>query len=184
RSIASPRLWTSSHAFVTKRSRTRAASGDTLTAGGGWSRRSPPNERAGCVLWSGLSEEDRLGAFPEHLPAELAERLAAVHDRGEVVAREHASLAGEGGRAIREQNLRLADAARVEEDLAGRGIAGRILGPKADVQVAERDPARLAAPARVDDPRVQRQQPPERGYGRGRGFLLQLCREAVVPRDD
>src|SRR3954453_9509580 len=98
-----------------------------------------------------------------------------------MVAGEEPGLARERGRAVGEQDLRLADPARIEEQLAGRRVARRVLGPEGDVAAAERDPARFAAPARVDDPALQRQQAPERGHRRRRELLLELRDEAVVP---
>ena len=53
--------------------------------------------------------------------------------------------------AVREEQLRLADAARVEQQLARGRVARRVLRPDAELEVAERDPVRLAAPAAVDD---------------------------------
>ena len=52
-------------------------------------------------------------------------------------------------------------------------VAGRVLGPEPEVEVAERDPAGLAAPADVDDARLERQQPPEGRDGLRRVFLLE-----------
>src|SRR3954466_3069270 len=97
-----------------------------------------------------------------------------------MVAGEEPGLARERGRAVREQDLGLADPARIEEQLAGRRVARRVLGAEADVEGAERDPARLAAPARVDDPALQRQQPPERVPRRRRELLLEPRDEPVV----
>jgi len=56
-----------------------------------------------------------------------------------VVARELSGLAREAGLAVGEEDLGLADAAGVEEDLARPGVARRILEADAEVEVAERD---------------------------------------------
>ena len=58
-----------------------------------------------------------------------------------MVAGELSDLAGEADAAIGEQDLGLADAAGVEEDLARRRIARGILIAEAEVEIAELDPA-------------------------------------------
>src|SRR5207247_6918207 len=122
--------------------------------------------------WLALFGADRLGALPEHQRAELAELLGASDDRGEVVARQHAGLACELGRPVREQDLRLADAAGIEEQLPRPRVRGRVLRADPDVELAERDPAGLPAPAGVDQLALQRQQPPEgRDRSRRRALL-------------
>ena len=67
----------------------------------------------------------------------------------------------------------LADAAREDDQLAGARVPRRVLRAEAEVEVAPRDPAGLAAPAHVDDPRVERQQPPEGRDGLRRRLLLE-----------
>ena len=74
--------------------------------------------------------------------------------------------------AVREEQLGLADAAGVEQQLARRRVAGRVLGPDPELELAQGDPVRLAAPAAVDDLGLERQQPPERRDGRRRGLVL------------
>src|SRR5205807_6559477 len=117
-----------------------------------------------CFLMPGLTisrrgpdsrfgKADLLRALPEDLPAELAQVLVPVDDRREVVACELPRLAREVRVTIREQDLGLADAARVEDDLARVRIAGRVFWPEPEIELAEGDPAGLAAPADVDDPR-------------------------------
>src|SRR5437667_315575 len=97
-----------------------------------------------------------------------------------MVPGEPAGLAREGAVAVREEELRLAHAARVEEELAGRGVRGRVLGADADVELAEGNPRRLAAPARVDDATVEREEPAERGDGLGREVLLETGCEGQI----
>src|SRR5262249_51182864 len=120
-----------------------------------------------------LVEDDVLRAVPEHLSTEVAEVLLPLDDRREVVARERAGLARERDVAVRHQELRLADAAWEDDQLAGARVARRVLGAEAEVQTAPRDPAALAAPAHVDDPRLERQQRAERGDGLRRVLLLE-----------
>ena len=131
-----------------------------------------------------LFEADRLRALPQGLAPELPEFRGPFEHRGEVVPGERARLARERGRPVREQDLRLAHAARIEEDLPPRRVGGRVLRPEPGAELAERDPARLAAPARVDEPALERQQPPERGNGLRRGLLLEARDETEVARDD
>src|SRR5262249_60460363 len=109
-----------------------------------------------------FAEHDLLRALPEELLPQVAQVLVAAHDRGEVVPGELSRLRREVDVAVREQDLRLADAARMEDDLARMRVAGRVLGAEPEIEVAERDPARLAAPAHVDDARLEREQPAER----------------------
>src|SRR3954451_11940317 len=109
-----------------------------------------------------LFERDRLRALPERQASELGEVLAALDDSREVVARKRAGLRAEGAMAVREEQLRLRHAARVEQQLARRGVDGGVLGAvDAELAVAPRDPVRLAAPAAVDDPVVEREDLPE-----------------------
>ena len=129
-----------------------------------------------------LAEGDLLGALPEELLPERAEALVALDDRREVVSRQLARLRGEVDVAVREQDLRLGDAAGVEDDLARVGIGRRVLRAEPQVEVAERDPAALARPADVDDLRLERKQPSERRNGRGRVLLLEARRELDIRR--
>src|SRR5262249_59841630 len=104
-----------------------------------------------------VPERDRLRALPERQAAELGEMLAALDHGREVVTRERSGLRAERAVAVGEQELGLRDAAGVEEQLAGRRVARRVLRADAELAVAPRDPVRLAAPAAVDDPVVERQ---------------------------
>src|SRR5262249_3533871 len=133
---------------------------------------SPRSARASRAL-----EPDRLRALPERLDAELAQPLAALRDGQEVVAGELAGLRREAAVAVREQELGLRDAARVPEQLAGRRIARGVLERHAEVEVAERDPARLAGPADVDHALLVRQQALERLAGARRALVLEPARE-------
>src|SRR6476619_2150972 len=73
-------------------------------------------------------------------------------DHGEkVVPGELAADTAETAAAVREQELRLAVAARVEQHLAGRGVARVVLELEPGLRLPERDPHGLAAPADVDE---------------------------------
>src|SRR5262249_18289900 len=110
--------------------------------------------------------------------AQRPEILVALEHGQEVIARELADDAREHAAAVGQEDLGLAEAAGVEEDLTGRGVAGVILEADADVEVAERDPDRLAAPAHVDDLLLERQQLRERRARLGRALFLQAGAEA------
>ena len=98
----------------------------------------------------GELEADRLGAVPDHPPAELRQLLDSLHQRREVVARELAGDAREARAPVREEDLGLADAAGIEQKLARSGVAGGILGPDARVELPQRNPGRLTAPAGLE----------------------------------
>src|SRR5262245_6749072 len=117
-------------------------------------------------------EGDVLRALPEDRATHLTELLAPLDDCEEVVAGELADLAGEASAAVGKKDLGFAEAAGVEEDLAGGGMAGVVLIAHVQVELAEGDPAGLAAPARMDDLLLIRQQCGEGGAGRGRVVLL------------
>jgi hypothetical protein len=67
-----------------------------------------------------------------------------------VVAGELADLAGEADRAISEEDLGLADAPGIEEDVAGRREARRVFMTEAEIERTERDPAGFTAPPDMD----------------------------------
>src|SRR6185369_399626 len=134
-------------------------------------------DRAGCARNRGsragrrarprsyLLEADLLRALPQH---GLAERGQVLQPRGqgdEVVAGELAHLAGEVHAAIGKQYLRLADAAGIENDLARRGIAGVVLVGDAEIEIAERHPDPLAAPADMDRLALERHRLAKGGHG-------------------
>src|SRR5260370_10130388 len=96
-------------------------------------------------------EHADLCVLPEDFGAHVAELLAVLEDGEEVVAGEAAELAGEGAGAVGEENLGLAVAAGVEEDLARRGVARGVLPGHVEVEAAQRNPTGFAAPARVDE---------------------------------
>src|SRR5262245_8259446 len=125
------------------------------------------------------SEHDVLGTLPQGHLAQRPEILVALEHGQEVVARELANDARERAAAVGQEDLGLAVAARVEEDLAGRRVAGVVLEANADVEVAEWDPRRLAAPAHVDDLLLERKELRERLARLGCSPLLEAGAEGV-----
>ena len=75
-----------------------------------------------------------------------------------MVAGELPGLAGEQRPAVGKQDLGLADAAGVEEELASGGMARMVLVAQAQLEVAQGNPCRLAAPAGLDELGLQREQ--------------------------
>ena len=125
------------------------------------------------------------GRPPRGRPAQLLQLLGPLHDRGEVVAGELAHLAREAGRPVWEEDLDLREAAGIEEELARRGIAVRVLRADAKVELeAHGHPGGLAAPARLHELAAQRQQGAERGDRLRRGALLEARREAEAAGGD
>ena len=86
--------------------------------------------------------------------------------------------------AVREKQLRLAHAAGIEQQLARRGVGRRVLRADAQLSVTPRDPGRLAAPANVDHPLLERQDRPERGDRERRVGLLEAGAEGEAGGDD
>ena len=119
-----------------------------ITRRTGWvSKQSPVRGTTPEGFDSERLELDWLGPVPKGQPAQLGQVLGSRDDRQEVVAGELPELAGETDAAIGEQDLGLADATGVKEELTGCRVARRVLVAEAEVQVAERNPARLAAPS-------------------------------------
>src|SRR6267378_6270908 len=118
-------------------------------------------------------ERDVLRAFPQDELAERGKLVGAVLDGREMVARELAHLAREDGRPIGEQDLGLAQAARVQQQLAGRGIARGVLEAELQGELAERDPAGLSTPARLDEPCFERKHGGKPGARFGRALCLE-----------
>src|SRR5262249_60751531 len=105
-------------------------------------------------------------------------------DRQEMVASELADLAREPHGAISQQDLRFADAARVEQDLPRRREARRVFVPEAEIERAKRDPAGFAAPPDMDQPLAIGQEALETGAGLRRRLALEPRRERERPRGD
>src|SRR5579859_3140122 len=70
-----------------------------------------------------FGECDLLRAFPQDLPTQLSQALQALVNGREMVAGELTHLAGEEGCAIWEQDLGLAYAPGVEQQVPGCGMA-------------------------------------------------------------
>jgi hypothetical protein len=119
-----------------------------------------------------------LGALPQREPAQIQQLVQSIDQRQEMVARQLAELAGETHATIREQDFGLAEAAGIENELAGRRVARGVLNRKIQRLVAERDPAPFAAPADMDDLLAVGQQGLEIGAGLRRQVRLQARTEA------
>src|SRR5262249_11786220 len=105
---------------------------------------------AGQHSFTGRLDPDVLRAFPQTLLSHPAAPLIAAHDADKVVAGQSAKLAGEGARPVRKQDLGLAVAAGIKEDLTRSGITRGVLPGHLELEVTQRNPACLAAPACVD----------------------------------
>src|SRR5215212_1504745 len=121
---------------------------------------------------SGPLKEDRLRALPQRHFAKRSQLLQSFDNGQKMVAGELADLAREPGGAIGEQDLGLADPAGMQQYLARRRIARRILVADPEIERAERDPARLAAPAHMDNALMVRQHRLEPLAGSRRGGPL------------
>ncbi len=107
-------------------------------------------------------DEDVLGSLPDQKPSQLPKLLSAIENGQEVIASELAHLARKASGAVGEEDLRLAHAAGIEKDLAGRRMACVIFKAQPHVQTAEWNPTGLTTPTRLDDLITERKQPPER----------------------
>src|SRR2546430_16070595 len=129
-------------------------------------------------------ERDLLRPFPQHALAKLLQPLVAFEDRGEVVAGQLACLAREKRPTVRKEDLRLADAARVEQQWPGPGVARVVLVAEAELELAERDPRSLSAPAGLDELGLERQHRLERLACPGRRVGLEPGEKAQVSDGD
>src|SRR5919112_3615921 len=113
-----------------------------------------------------------MGALVEYGAAERMHLLEPLDDGEEMIAGELARLAGEANRAIGEEDLGLAHAARIEDQLPGGGEARGVLVADAEVEVSKRHPHGGAAPAHVHDLPHERKRAHERraGLRGGRGL--------------
>src|SRR5260370_9880 len=139
-------------------------------------------EGAGVTCFGHLRslEADFLRALPQHGPAQRGQILKTRGQRDEVIARELAPLAGEVHAAIGQQNLGFADAAGVKNDLAGRRIAGVVLVRDAEIEIAERHPDPLAAPAHMDRLALERHRLTKSRARLGRQLFLETGMECEV----
>src|SRR5206468_1596235 len=85
---------------------------------------------------------------------------------------------------VGKEDLHLRDSARVDEDLAGRGVTRVVLVVDAETLLAHRHPGRLAAPADVDELASQGKEPPYRGGRLRRRLLLETRPEGERARGD
>src|SRR6267142_2666679 len=90
---------------------------------------------------------------------------------------ELADLAREDSRPVREQDLGLAEPAWVKQELAWRRVARVVLVAEIQGELAERNPGGLAAPTRLDDPRLEGEHPGEPGACFGCALSLEPCLE-------
>src|SRR5690348_7734116 len=88
----------------------------------------------------GTFEEDVLRPLPERHLAERRKLICSFGDGEEMVAGELPDLAGETHAAIGEEDLGLADAAGVKDDLSRRRKARVILIAEAKIEIAQRNP--------------------------------------------
>src|SRR3984893_7634590 len=82
--------------------------------------------------------------------------------------------------AIGKQYLGFADAAGIENDLPGRGITGVVLIADTEIEIAERHPDPLAAPAHMDGLALERHRAAECRAGLGRQLVFETSLEREV----
>src|SRR5487761_1655357 len=117
-------------------------------------------------------ERDVLRALPNHEFSERRELIGAFVDRREVVAGQLAGLACEHRRAVGKEDLGLAHSARIQQQVARSGVAGRVLIAEVEIKLAKGYPRRLSAPSRLEELGLQRL------------FSLQPSEEAKAGGDD
>src|SRR6266498_3437255 len=83
---------------------------------------------------------DVLRAFPEGQPADFGQLFLALRECREVVSCQLPDLAREHRGSIRKEQLGLADPARIQQQHAGRGMAGVILEIEPELLVAHGNP--------------------------------------------
>src|ERR1700716_3875352 len=101
-----------------------------------------------------------------------------------MIARELAHFARKVHAAIGQQNLGFTDAAGIKDDLAGRGIAGVVLVGDAEIEIAERHPDTLAAPAHMNGVALERHRLAKRRNGLWRQLLLETGPEGEFTGTD
>src|SRR5260370_10422892 len=101
-----------------------------------------------------------------------------------MIAGQLAGLAREHRRAIGKQDLGLADAAWVEQQVSRRRVARVVLVAEVEVEVTERNPTCLAAPAGLDQLAFEGQQLTEGGAALRRALGLEASHESPVAGDD
>src|SRR5689334_8287217 len=101
-----------------------------------------------------------------------------------MVAGQLPHLGSKAARSIREENLGLAVATGVEEDLTGSGVTGRILEADTKLKISEGNPRRLTAPANVNDLVAEGEPQPEGGTRLRCGLVLHPRPEPIWPVRD
>src|SRR5439155_1392868 len=133
-----------------------------------------------------LGDVDRLCAFPQrappHLPQPTTPSFVGCHG-SEVVPGQLAELAREGACAIREEDLALGQLPGVDQQLSWGRMRGVVLVADAHLQVAERNPRGLAAPAAVDEAVGDGQEPAYRVDRAGRIVLPSGAKVKVADLD-
>src|SRR5207244_3182630 len=107
-----------------------------------------------------------------------------INDRQKVIAGKLAGLARKANRAVGQQDLGLADAARMEQDLARRRIARRVLIAEPEIERTQWNPACLAAPPDMDQALAVGQHRLEPRTGLRRGGALEPCGKGEPPDAD
>ncbi len=129
-------------------------------------------------------EDDLFRAFPKDLPTQGSQIVRSFGNGKEMVAGQLTDFAGEADPAIGEQNLGLADAARVKQDLTRCWETGVVFETQAQIERAEGDPAGLATPSNMDDAFPIRQQTAKFGAGKGGSLILEFCPEGKCAGSD
>src|SRR6185437_7106192 len=133
---------------------------------------------------SGEFEPDVLLTTEKRLAPEGVDIFEALGEGQEVVARKRSRLRREAHIAVGQQELRLADAARIEDDLARRRVAGVVFKRDAKIELAERDPDAFAAPANVNDLADERHVLEEGRHSLRRCCVLKMAKERIWPGND
>src|SRR5438477_8482707 len=101
---------------------------------------------------------DILRSLPKDFVAYHLELFGSLHNGQKVIPCELTHFTGKTGGTIRKENLRFTIATRVEQELAGPRVAGVVLKADIHLQIAQRHPSRLSAPAGLNQFVLQRQQ--------------------------
>ena len=120
------------------------------------------------------SKDDGLGSVPQDEFSQLHQVFPTLNHGQEMVSRERAHLTREPAASIDEQDLGLAEAPGIEQNVAPRRMARRVLESESGVEVPEGNPDRFPAPARVNDLVLERKESAKRLAGRRRHLQLEL----------
>src|ERR1700722_7931082 len=136
--------------------------------------------RASGFGHSGGLEADFLRTLPQHGLPQRGQILQTRGQGNEMIARELAHLAGEMHAAIGQQDFGFADTTGIENDLAGRWIAGVVFVRDTEIEIAERHPDPLAAPADMNSLAFERHGLAERRAGLRSQLFLESRVEGEV----